>query len=244
MCDFHPGYTVEPVMPGMDAGTPLETVPVDFWQFPPEIILLFLAASISSVTGFPVELFLILKLYAYLGYRKISRANLLHNESRNRVLSCIQENPGIGYNNLMQITKINRGTLRYHLKILSLIRRISVDSGSGNYRYYVNSGTYSGLEKATLKYLRNKTDGHILRLLLETSDLTRYDFKQQLGLSASTVSWRMKRLSDEKIIRIRKSGKNVCYQITPECQQILKKHLLHHTDLQQSIPDGDVSENG
>ena len=236
MCDFHPGYTVEPVTSDMDTGTPLESIPADFWQVPLEAHLMFLAVSVSSVIGFPVELLLIFKPYAYLGYRKISQTTLFRNQSRNRIFSCIQENPGISYNDIVQGTKINRGTLRYHLKILTLMKKITVSSGPGNCRYYENAGTYSTAEKAILKFLRNRTDSHILWLLSGKPDLTRYEIAHELNLSVSTVSWRMKRLADENIIQIGKAGKHVYYRINPECQQILEKHLVAPADNFQSIP--------
>jgi hypothetical protein len=58
------GYTVDPVTPGMDTGTPLETVPVDFWGLPPQVMAISLAVSLSPVIAFPVELLFFLKLFA------------------------------------------------------------------------------------------------------------------------------------------------------------------------------------
>lgn len=244
VCDFHPGYSVEPAMQGMDSGMPLDTVPVNSEQVPAGIMLIFLVIPISSLTGFPVELVLIIKLYTYLGYRKISQTTLFCNQSRNRIFSCIQENPGISYNDLVQRSKINRGTLRYHLKILCLMQRVTVSSGPGNHRYYENTGTFSGPEKTILKVLRNRTDSYILRLICRKPDLTRYEIAHELNLSASTVSWRMKRLADDNIIRIGKSGKRAVYRINSECQQILEKHLVPPADVFQSLPEGKISENG
>lgn len=163
-CEFLNGYTVEPVMPDMDTGTPLETVPVDFWQLPPGIILLSLAFSISSFIGFPVELFLFIKLYAYLGYRNVAKTVVLNNETRNLAYHFIQDNPGIYFNALVRKTGIKPGTLRYHLIILKLKEMITVLDSSGNRRYYENSGRYSGPEKTVLKYVRNETDCRILKI--------------------------------------------------------------------------------
>ena len=225
-CDFHPGYTVGPVTPDMDTGTPLETVPVDFWDLPPGMMLLALALSVSSVIGFPVEIFFFIKLYAFLGYRKISQITILYNEARNRIYSCIRDNPGISYNALVRMTGIKRGTLRYHLIMLKMAGKITIPESSGNPRYFENSGIYSGPEKTVLKYLRNKTDGRIFQLLMENSEVTRNEIGKDLGLSASTVSWRMKRLGDEKLIWIQKTGKNMRYRIQPDIRQYLEKYLI------------------
>jgi predicted transcriptional regulator len=228
----------------MVPGIPAETVPVDFWDLPPEIILLSLVLPISSIIGFPVELFLIMKLYAVFGYRKITRTTLFKNNHRNRIFVCIQNNPGISFSEIVRTTEINRGTLHYHLTVLSLMQKITISDTSANSRYFEHAGSYSGSEKAVLKHIRNSTDCLIFRLLLERSDLTRNELGEQLGLSLSTVSWRMKRLSDEKIIRIRKAGKNVRYGINPEMRQILEKYLIPNKEIIPSIAFEQISESG
>ncbi len=237
------GYVVEPVTPDMDTGTPLETVPVDFWDLPPGIMLLSLALSISSFIGFPVELFLFIKLYAYLGYRKVSQSTVFHNDARSRIYSCIQDNPGIFFNELVRRTDVNRGNISYHLVILKMMRRITVMDSSGNPRYFDNSGRYSESEKTVLKYIRNDMDCRIFRLLLEKPDLTRNDLGISLGLSVSTVSWRMKRLCDENLIWIQKAGKNVRYGINPEVRQYLEKYLILNKDTIPTISFERISDS-
>jgi predicted transcriptional regulator len=243
-CDFHPEYTVEPVTPDMDTGTPLETVPVDFWDLPPGMMLIALALSVSSFIGFPVELFFFIKVYTFLGYRKIAQVTILYNKARNRIYSCIRDNPGISYNALVRMTGIKRGTLRYHLIMLKIGGKITIPESSGNPRYFENSGIYSGLEKTVLKYLRNKADGRILRLLMENSEVTRKEIGKELGLSVSTVSWRMKRLGDEKLIWIQKAGKNMHYGIHPDVRHYLEKYLIPNCEAVQVNPLEQVPDSG
>lgn len=220
------GYTVEPVTPDMDTGTPLETVSVDFQDLPPGIMLVSLAVSVSSIIGFPVELFFFIKLYLYLGYRKVTQSTILQNAVRSRIYSCIRDNPGIFFNALGRMTNVKRGSLRYHLIILKLMGRITVLNSAGNPRYFENSGIYSETEKNLLKFIRNDTDCRIFRLLLENSEVTRKELGEHLGLSVSTVSWRMKRLSEDNLIRIQKVGKNVRYGINPDIRKYLEKYLI------------------
>jgi len=235
-CDFHPGYTVEPVTPDMDLGTPLETVPVEFWDLPPGMILLALALSASSIIGLPVELLFFVKVCAFLGYRKVTRIGLFNNELRCRVYSCIRDNPGISPTALVRLTGIKRGTLRYHLIILRLAGKITAPDTPGNPRYFEHAKSIPGLEKTVLKYVRNKTDSRILRLLMQNPDVTRKEIGRHLGLSLSTVSWRMKRLCDESLIRIEKHGKNVHYGITPEARLCLERYLLpDHAAVQGTV---------
>lgn len=220
------GYTVEMITPDMLPGTPPEpTAPVSAFEVPPSILLLAFAMSVSPIMAFPVELFLFIKLFSILGYRKVTEHTVFKNAARNRIYTFIEENPGIFFNDLVRLTNINRGTLTYHLAILKLTRKISVPESSKNSRYFKNAGTYTDTEKTILRYIRDDTDRRIFRLLLENPDVTRHELGENLGLSVSTISWRMKRLSDEKIIWIEKAGKNVQYGINPEMRRYLIKYL-------------------
>jgi len=220
------GYTVEPVTPGMDTGIPLETTEVSFWELPIQVIILSLAFSLSPVAGDFIELLLFAKLYVYLGYRKVARATVFDNVTRNRIYACIQDNPGIFFSALVRTTGVKRGTLRYHLLILKLNGEISILDNAGNPRYFENSERYSKTEKNVLKHIRNDTDCRIFRLLLENPALTRNDLGEHFGLSLSTVSWRMNRLNDAGIVLAQKSGKNVRYRINPDVRHYLEKYLV------------------
>ncbi|WP_233504466.1 winged helix-turn-helix transcriptional regulator [Methanoregula formicica] len=225
-CGFHNGYTVEPVTPDMDTGTPLETVPVDFWDLPPGMMLLALALSVSSFIGFPVELFLFIKLYAYLGYRNVTRSIVFHNNTRNLAYRYIQDYPGIYFNYLVRMTGIKPGTLRYHLIILMTTGKISAMNTNGHTRYFENSRKFSEVEKTVFKHIRNETDNRILILLLDNPDTNRKNLEVMMGISGPLVTWYMRRLSDDGIVSIQKNRKNVRYEIYPEVRQYLEKYLV------------------
>lgn len=231
------GYVVESVTPGMETGTPFETVAIEFWELPPWIMMQFIFLSVSSYIGFPVEFALYVKMYVFLGFRKISRKTVLSNESRSRIYSCIRENPGIIFSDLVRETGINRGNVAYHLNILKTSEMISAFENSGNAVYFENSGVYSGTEKTVLKHIRNDKDRLILRSFLEKPSLTRKDIGELLGSAPSTVGWRMKRLSDDELVRVRKSGKNVQYEINPDICQYLEKYIPSGKD---AVPGGEM----
>jgi predicted transcriptional regulator len=233
-CKFNNGYTVEPASPDMFQGEHPETVQVDFWELPPGLILLSLAFSLSGIFCFPVELFIIAKMLAFLGYRKISRTTVFNNEVRNGIYISIQENPGIFFNELMRKTRINRGSLRYHLTLMSLTGRIITFESAGNPRYFDNSRQYPEQEKAVLSFIRNETDCQIFRLLLEKPGLSRDELGEYLGLGLSTVSWRMKRLINENLVSVQRTGKIVQYGINPLARYYLEKHLAHKETLTTS----------
>ncbi|NMB79168.1 MAG: winged helix-turn-helix transcriptional regulator [Methanomicrobiales archaeon] len=219
------GYTVEGISPDEIRGEPLEMRQVELWELPPTVIILVLLIPFSSILGFPLELFLFLRLLAFLGYRFVVQDSLFRNAARNRIYTCIRENPGIYFNELVRMTGINRGTIRYHLTLLLLMQRITTLESSGNTWFFADSGIYSDMEKNVLLHLRNAMDCQIFRLLLEKPDITRESLAELLGLSVSTVSWRMKRLCDEELINTWRAGRNVQYGIVPDARPYLEKHL-------------------
>lgn len=219
------GYTVEPAVPGMDTGTPLETVPVEFWDLPPEIMVLSLAMTVSVSLGVPLEFFLLIKLYAYLGYRKVTRKFVLENNARNQLFRVIQDNPGIYFNSLERMTGIRHGTLRYHLFILRTTGKITTLQRSGDVRYFENCGMFSDKEKMVLRYIQNDTDNLILTLLLRNPGMARKDLTEKTGMSGPLVTWYIKRLRDDGIIHAQKQGRFVRYTVNPEVMQYLRKYI-------------------
>ncbi|MFA5103248.1 MAG: winged helix-turn-helix transcriptional regulator [Candidatus Thermoplasmatota archaeon] len=220
------GFIVSPVPPGTDTGTPFDTQEVDFWELPIQVILLSIALSVSPLLELVTQLILFTKFYLYLGYRKLAKKNLLHNDTREQIYQCIRENPGVFFNAIIRKTGVKPGTLRYHLIILQTNKKISILSSEGHVRYYENSGLFSDTEKIVLKFIQNKTDCRILVQLMNSPELNRKELGNKLGISGILVTWYMKRLSDAGIIFLKKVGKNARYEITPEARNYLEKYLV------------------
>lgn len=236
------GYVVSPVPPGMDPGTPFETKEVSFWELPLQVILLSLALSVSPLLEVVTQAVLFTKFYLYLGYRKVARKNLFFNDTREQVYQCIQENPGIFFNEIVRKTGVKRGTLRYHLILLHTNKKISILESEGNARYFENSGRYSGREMIVLKFIQNTTDRRILLLLMNDPELNRKDLGNKLGISGLMVTWYTKRLSDAGMISLEKSGKNARYEIPPEVRNYLEKYLVSKSDIMQPGRADNISE--
>lgn len=220
------GYTVEPVTPGMDVGTPLETVQVDFWDLPLQIMIMSVILSVCPLLVFPVEILFFLKMVAFFGYRKITTTNVLDNDVRSSAFSCIRDNPGIRFSALSDKTEIRPGSLKYHLAILKLTNKITVLDANGHNRYFENSGKYSPFEQNVLKYLQNDSERAIFERLISNPATTRNDLEKMLGISGAAVTWHMNRLCDAGMLTVTKSGKTARYVIDPDAMKYLEKYLV------------------
>ena len=219
------GYIVEPGPPGMDPGTPLETVKVPVWEYSPQDAAVILALLVSPLLLFPVELFFTLKVYVYLGYRKIAKKNVLDNPSRNAIFSFIRETPGTDFSEISRETGVPQNSLRYHIAILKLTNKVTMLETSRNTRYFENSNLYSAMERKVLKYLHNTPTRTLLQLLMVNPDLTRVQIEIALGISGAGVNWHMHRLSDDGLLVIRKVGRTAQYELNSDIIPYLKKYL-------------------
>jgi len=223
---FDSGYVVTPATDeDIRDATPLETVQVSFWELPPRIIFISLLLSACPLLVCPVELFFFLKLFTYLGYRKIAAATVLDSPSRALLYETVVKNPGVFFNELVRITAMKPTPVRYHLAILNLAGKITELETNGDRRYFENSGKFSVLEQKVLMSLRNAKERTIFQCLMENPAMTRKDLMEHLKISGASVSWYTGRLSDDGLIVVTKAGKNARYEIRSEVYGLLEKYL-------------------
>lgn len=204
---------------------PQDPVSITFWELRPREMAIVLVLLTSPALILPVELLFLIKMFAYLGYKKITQKNVLYSQTRLTIYETIQINPGISLNDLSRKTNITSGTLKYHLSILKMTGKIITLDSTGNARYFENTGKYEDLERKILKYVRNKKECAIFEFLLKHPFATRKDLEELLGISGASVSWHMRRLCDDEILSIKKIGRNVNYEINPEAMKYLLKYL-------------------
>lgn len=196
------GYD-SPVAAGAGARVP---VPVPFWSLPLWLML-------AQLVLVPPEILLAIKLWAYMGIRRVSGSNVLDQDVRARIYGYICQNPGIHLRGLSTEMQVKLGTLRYHLSVLQHTHKIAVSGDNASIRFYENSGTYSTEEQQILKHLRNETTKKILGVLLDRPMVTRQDIADAVGVSGPSVSWHMKRLEEDHIVLSRREGRLTAYEI-------------------------------
>jgi predicted transcriptional regulator len=193
-----------------------EEIPV--WELP--LGLLFILAA-----GCTAELLVSIKIWAALGYRRVTRSNVLTQAVRSTVFSAIQKNPGIHLQGLASETKIHLGTLRHHLNMLTLTGKITLCQDAASLRFYENNGTYTETQQIVLKHLRNSTRKQILGVLVKQPSAGRHEIAELLGFTGATITWHMKLLEMDSIITIQRSGRIVRYVIPDNVNCCLNDYL-------------------
>jgi predicted transcriptional regulator len=137
-----------------------------------------------------------------------AKASLNKNEKRNQIYDYIVKNPGLTIYELARGTKINIGTVRYHVFILGLNHKITSYKTDGKYiRYFTNSNSYSREEQLILSIMRRDAIGKVLRLLLDNPCMTNVEIARKLNINESVVIRSIQELSEKGIITREPVGK-------------------------------------
>ena len=216
------GYSATPGLAGAVPDHLQDPVPISFWDLTLREMMIALALSFCPVLLYPVEIFFYLKLISILGYRKVERYAVSYNQNRQKIYETITANPGVKFNALERLTSIKEGTLKYHLLVLSMKRKIISFGRASSVRYFENNGRYNELEKKVFLHLQNPTTRRILEILASSPEVSRKEIAEIVGIAGPSISWHTGRLSGDGIITTRKNGRAVRYTLCPAGANIFK----------------------
>lgn len=204
---------------------PDDSIKVSFWELPPRAMLFFTLIAISPILVFPVELFLAAKVLLMLGIRRLTKTRILDHDSRMEIYENIRKKPGMSISQMILLSDINRGTLKYHLSVLEKSGKISHIALHGNSLFFENSGKFSELEKRIVQNLKSESKVKIFNYLLKFPTASRTDLANALNLSGPTISWHMRHLCNERILFENRDGKKVKYNVNPDAIPYIQKYL-------------------
>lgn len=176
----------------------------------------------------PVQLLFSLFAWLHLGHKRVLCRNVLENETRYAVYTCILENPGVRMRSLSRTLGVNIGTLRYHVVVLCRMGRIVAEQNTGGMRYYVSTNTCSDLEKKLAGYLNEHPKIRMINLILQHPGIVRKGIASRLIMSGPNVTWHMRSLTREGIVRSERDGRNVRYYLCPDVEEYITAHRPWH----------------
>lgn len=136
-----------------------------------------------------------------------ARARVDSNENRGRILKFIVASPGSNVPEISRALRINMGTVRYHLFILSMNHRVvSINADEKYLRYFTNSGMYSIESQRVISLMRRDGINKVLTLLSESPGLSNRELSLRSGIRESAMSRYLKELSERGIVQKEKSA--------------------------------------
>lgn len=118
-----------------------------------------------------------------------------------KLLVCIDENPGIRYRELMRLIKFPNGVLSYHIDKLEKMDLVNVERKARITRFFPRN--ISNEIMGILGNLRSQTSYEIIKLLYQKGPVTQQEIVRYTRKAASTISWQMKKLLADNIICIK-----------------------------------------
>lgn len=149
------------------------------------------------------------------------------NDIRSVLFQIILTTPGIRYNDLIRITKINHGVLSYSLDLLEkkyLVKSFRRSNGRIT-RYYSTSISEECF--SIIGYLKNKTTRGIILYLHIYNEKNFTEIKNHIGKASSTTFWNIRRLIKDAILIEAKSEKGTNFALA---QPILILKIIESFD--------------
>jgi predicted transcriptional regulator len=174
-------------------------------------------ASVSTV------LFSALVLIKILPFFVVRLKGLRDNKNRTSVYDSIKNNPGQTLTEVSEDSKVNRGTLRYHLSMLLRGNKI-VMLKKGKSFYLFPKISYGVDGNDIWLYLKNDTEKRILYSIMDKPGLTNTELSSMLDLYKSNAHRFLNKYAKAGIIEFKEDGKNKRCYLTSEAYETLKKY--------------------
>ena len=139
------------------------------------------------------------------------KEELLKNENRKEIYHFLEANPGIHLRELQRRLGYPLTTLEYHLDYMAR-RNIIYKEGDGRFnRFYAK--LIEEKDKEVISVLRQRRLREIVLVILGKDGAKFQELKDILGLPSSTLSYYLKRLTDNKIISRQQIGSETLYDV-------------------------------
>ena len=111
----------------------------------------------------------------------------MENPQRNMIYEYVTKNPGVHMASIVSILKINLGTFRYHLQVLSDRKLVTIMQDGKYIRIFPNAGSISNVDKMILANLNNKTKRKIIKIVIENPGINASFIADNVGMSLSNT---------------------------------------------------------
>lgn len=152
-----------------------------------------------------------------------------------KLLVCIDENPGIRYRELLRMTNSSNGVLSYHINKLEKMELVNVERRSRMTRLFPRN--VSDDIAGVMGFLRNQTSYEIIKLLHDRGPISQQEIIKYTRKAASTISWHMKKLMQDNIVCI-KDKSTVCEEGIDIGVQIQHKKVNLYDLINRNVVNG------
>ena len=136
-------------------------------------------------------------------------------DTRRRIFRLIEEVPGAHFREIHRRLSIPTSVVEYHLKYMES-RDMLVFRMEGRYKRYYVEGAMGSADKTLMSLLRQKVPRRIVMEVALNPGVNHRELKTAVGISASTLSYHMKKLAAGGVIRQARQGRQNRYWLEDE----------------------------
>ncbi|MEW5936841.1 MAG: metalloregulator ArsR/SmtB family transcription factor [Candidatus Thermoplasmatota archaeon] len=133
-------------------------------------------------------------------------------ENRRAIYQLVARFPGIHLRDVQKRMELSMGVLEYHLNYM--VKRGILSAQTDGYRrtYFVREEVQHP-DKPTLALLRQEVPRRMIVYLLLGGKRGFKDLVEEIGMSRSTTSFHLKKLTESGLVRAERSGREMVYWI-------------------------------
>lgn len=139
-------------------------------------------------------------------YNRIGRDDALDNDTRQRILDLVREDPGIHFNELRDRLDLGGGALGHHLETLTDNGFLVVEDHEG-YKCYFESGQVDPEVQAVAHRLRSEGARQVLKALESRPGSSLSALAEAADLSKSGAHYHLERLADADLVDRSRNGR-------------------------------------
>lgn len=159
-------------------------------------------------------------------------------ELRRKIYRIVNRYAGAHFREIERKSKLATGSVRYHLDYLTRQGLIKVEREGNHVRYFPKN--FRPENKKIMSFLRQKSIRDILLFVLTHDNCNHDQIVKFVKLSPSTVSWHLKKLEQEHIIKSIKEGRKTFYNLLADKNEIINLLITYKESFFDTIVDNVV----
>ncbi len=142
---------------------------------------------------------------------RLTRSELLENDTRRAIYETIEQEPGINLRGIAEEVDVAWGTLLHHLKKLEDAHFVKSERYGKYRRFFKNGSTYSKEDQERIAALSTPSTARVAEYILENPGAHQSEIGDEIGVTASTILFHVKRLKEVGLVEEEREGRYVHY---------------------------------
>ncbi|MFH1404289.1 MAG: winged helix-turn-helix transcriptional regulator [Candidatus Altiarchaeota archaeon] len=163
------------------------------------------------------------------------KETVLELHARKSIYEVVRRYAGSHFREIERKSGLSTGSVSYHLTYLVKKGLITEEKDGNISRYYPKE--FKSENTQLLGLLRQERIRKILLFLISHENCNQEDIVEFIGLSASTVSWHLKKLVKNNVVNAIKEGRKTRYHILADKEEIINLLITYKESFLDSLVD-------